>query len=372
MLKSEKAPELKLYKGLATVAWSAVLSIIVYGLFVNGWDRTVVEDANFFWLAATDSFALNFVPAFVHMATFWVGFLFFLLLFTLAWELYPIAGIADTRVRAVVIFLICAVAAHLLEWILIEGNPAAVEAFNYYWLVANVILFLLIWVLAFGFWPLAGSTLDKQPIKGAVVSVGLIVMTLIMYFIANDDKELFSDWTVVIYIPTLFIMIPWLLWYALLMEKWPLAELKQPVNGVVVAGITAFLTYITYALAADWLESGNEVGHMNMSYRTWDYITFAGVWTFYIILFAFTLKGWPCMAGTTLGGQPIKGIVLLFITGILAAVTQYMWLWAVGGEDNIIDLGFGPADELLLLAVWFWVVLNSWLVFLTLHCEGGA
>jgi hypothetical protein len=371
MLKSEKAPELKLYKGLATVAWSALLSIIVYGLFVNGWDRTLVEEANFLWLG-NDTFFVNFVPAFVHMATFWVGFLFFLLLFTLAWELWPLGGVADTRIRAVLIFAICAVAAHIAEWMVIEGNPAAVEAFNYFWFMADMILFLLILILAFGGWPIAGSSLDVQPMKGAVISALLLVVGFITYFIANDDKELFSDWTVILYIPTLFIMIPWLLWYALLMEKWPLAELKQPVNGIVVVALTAFLTYITYAMAADLLESGNEVGHMGMQYRTWDYITFCGVWTFYILVFAFTLKGWPCMAGTALGGQPVKGIVLLFVTGILAAVTQYMWLWAVGGEDNLIDLGFGPIDELLLLAVWFWVVLNSFLLFLTLHCEGGA
>jgi hypothetical protein len=67
MLKSEKAPELKLYKGLATVAWSALLSIIVYGIFVNGWDRVWVENVHFF---DNGEAALTTAPAFVHMATF--------------------------------------------------------------------------------------------------------------------------------------------------------------------------------------------------------------------------------------------------------------------------------------------------------------
>jgi hypothetical protein len=318
------------------------------------------------------------------MATFWVGFLFFMLLFTLAWELWPVAGVPDTRIRAVIIFLISAVAAHLAEWMVIEGNPAEVEMFNYFWFVADLILLLLIWVLAFNLWPIAGSTLDKQPLKGAVVSAGLLVMAFIVYFIANDDKARFADYTG-LYIPTLFIMIPFLLWYTLLMEKWPIGGLQQPVGGVVVVAITGVFTWITYTLAADWVEiDTGEIAHMAMANRTWDYITFCGIWLFFILVFAFTLKGWPCMAGTTIGGQPMKGIVMLFVTGILAAVTMYVWLWAVGGEDGVINIGFlwpfstdagfavNVPNELLLPGVWFWVVLPSLLLFLTLHCEGGA
>jgi len=367
MSKEEKPQEINLYRGLMTVLLVAFISIFIYGIFVNGWDKVAVDEV---YIGNNGEGVTATASAFWVMMTFWVGFLFYMLLFTLAWERWPLPMCVslDKRIQSVLVFVVSAVAAHLTEWMVTQGHPAKVELINYYWLMADLILFLLIWTLGFGAWPLAKINMDKQPMKGAVISAGLLVIALIIYVIGNEDKTRFADYTG-LYIPTLFIMICWYLWYILLMDRWPFADLKQPINGVVTALIPAILTLLTYLAAADWVDKDPPT-HMNMANRTWDYITFTGVWLFWILVVVFVWKGWPATIKPSLGEQPIKGIVLLFFTGALAAITQYVWLWTVGGADNLIDVGFGPfADELLLLAVWFYVVLVSLVLYLGIHWE---
>jgi hypothetical protein len=362
--KEAAAPELNADKGLSAAAWGLLLAGIALAILVYAEaDRFVGETGATF--------------AFLNLANFWVAFLFYQILFTVAWDAWPVAGLKK-EIRAIVLFAMSAVAAQLTQYILVEGHPSAIgeapsgsATFDYYWLIADLILILLIILVAFEGWPVG----DKpQPIKGAVISAELLVAAFLIYYIADHDHGWFGGpdaWMSGMWIPTLFIMIPWLLWHGLLAEGWPYGGLMQPMKGLAIAVTTAVLTFITYYLAATIPDEGTHFSGIEGG-RASDYITFTAVWTAVLVIMIYAFQGWPLVTGK-LAAQPMKGIVALFLTGIIAGVVLYLWAQVVGGADNLVPVGGDiQIDEYVVPAVWFYVYVPAWVLAVTVWWDYHA
>ncbi|MEX2737949.1 MAG: hypothetical protein Q6356_002650 [Candidatus Wukongarchaeota archaeon] len=360
--KAEKeavVTELDIGKGFNATAWGLLISFIVFGIFTYAFAGDLKGAAGF---------------SFLNQANFWVAFLFYLILFTVGFEYWPVAKLQKEK-RAVVLFAMCAVAAQLTQYILVEDHPSAINSgsFNYYWLMADLILILLISLLAFEAWPVG----DKpQPIKGGVISAEMLVAAILIYYIADHDHGWFGgtgDWMSAMWIPTLFIMIPWLLWYTFLMEFWPFDYLKQPMKGAFVTLEIAVLTFITYAFTAIVPDnphhfSGSEGG------RASDYITFTAVWTTVLVIMIFVFEGWP-IAKTRLASlvQPIRGALAFSFTVILTGVILLIYVKAAGGTDDLVGVGGGlSVDEYVLPAVWFYVYVPSWILMISVWLDYHA
>ncbi|MEX2739126.1 MAG: hypothetical protein Q6356_008665 [Candidatus Wukongarchaeota archaeon] len=360
-VKAEKeavVTELDIGKGFNATAWGLLISFIVFGIFTYAFAGDLKGAAGF---------------SFLNQANFWVAFLFYLILFTVGFEYWPVAKLQKEK-RAAVLFAMCAVAAQLTQYILVEDHPSAINSgsFNYYWLMADLILILLISLLAFEAWPVG----DKpQPIKGGVISAEMLVAAILIYYISDHDHGWFGgtgDWMSGMWIPTLFIMIPWLLWYVFLMEYWPFGGLAQPMKGVAITAVPAVLTLITYYLAAtvpgeSYHFSGSEGG------RASDYITFTAIWTAVLVALIWALSQWPFVkTGLACPTQPIRGIVVFFFTAILAGVILYLYSKAAGGTDGVVYFDGVPVDEYVIPAVWFYVYVPSWILMISVWLDYHA
>ncbi|MFX0162945.1 MAG: hypothetical protein ACFE68_06430 [Candidatus Hodarchaeota archaeon] len=355
--KEAAAPGLDPNKGFSAAAWGLLLAGIALGILVYVQSGRLVGEAG---------------SSFLNQANFWVAFLFYQILFTVAWEAWPVAKLRK-EIKAIALFAMSAVAAQLTQYILVEGHPSSIDptTFNYYWLMADLILILLISLLAFEAWPVGDQ---PQPIKGAVISAEMLVAAILIYYISDNDKDLFGstgDWLPGLWIPTLFIMIPWLLWHGYLAEGWPFGALVQPMKGFAIALSTAVLTFITYYLAATIPEEAHHIAGPEGG-RAFDYVTFTAVWTAVIVIMVFAFQAWPLVEGK-LAVQPMKGIVFLFLTGIIAAIVLYVWAHMVGGVDGLVPVGGGvETEEYVVPAVWFYVYVPSWVLAVTVWWDYHA
>jgi hypothetical protein len=224
--------------------------------------------------------------------------------------------------------------------------------------------------------------LNKQPLRGLIPIIMVIIASVIFIEVADKVFNIGPGWQAIY---ALFFV--WTAFVISLIEKWPLAKVKQPYVGIAFL-IAALVIGILHPFVTEWLGYdklawawplisnlflgvGVVVAFGNMfvaglkqpasiAMNSLFMYVFAiilllwigfvpAIWFAMFVLFFFWMGTWPIQNVA----QPSKGVLSFVIMGFFAMILWYLF--------NMLGTAFFNPDAGLWFVIWvWWLVCTSW------------
>jgi len=216
--------------------------------------------------------------------------------------------------------------------------------------IFNICVLWLFWVFVLGPWggmPLAVSYENKQPLCGMVGLITSFGLALLAWWFVPEEFHGYVPG-----FPFVWFLISTV--FALTWNNWPFANVKQPVQLIILVGFLAFFSFIYVWVAGKYgLRFFPTIAeHKAGALPDLSGSTFTLLWLFVILVPVGLFQFWPCHKMPNV----IRGLLFIIVTLIITIV---IWRWILAAEPA------APSPQLAPLVHFRWIFLAlDWLLAL--------